>query len=282
MKKILVTGTSGFVGNCIAQYMFRQGYQVWGTMNNRHIEAPFHLVKCDLTQKINIIKKFDVIVHIAGVVPYKENKFSKFKVNNIDIMDNVINFAIKMGIKRIIYFSTIGIYGEFRSEIIDENSDVINPGSYGITKYVAECLLRSEQNIESISLRMPGIIGKGSRGVWLADTVEKFKNGQDVKIYSPEFITKNFVWIDDLAKFIVQLIEMDEWKYDILTLACSEGASIRQIVTKIKDLTKSKSKIIIDDTLRKPFCLDNRRAVEMGYVSKNPIEIVRGYIKCAI
>lgn len=143
---------------------------------------------------------------------------------------------------------------------------------------MAECLLRAEPEVEGISLRMPGIIGKGSRGVWLPDTVGKFCRNEDVKIYSPDFQTKNFVWIGDLAKFIERLIQMKSWKYDVVNLACQQSASVREIVTEMKRLTQSVSNIMVDDSLRQSFCLNNQRAILMGYESIAPLVIVRKYI----
>jgi len=278
MQKILVTGVGGFAGGYIAQYLFNAGYNVTGLLHTKHGEFLFPVVVADLAESLNLEEHFDVIVHAAGSLPFKEKDFRNFKRNNIDAMENIVTFAKHTGVKRIIFLSTIGVYGEFRDEIIDEYSDRINPDAYGVTKYVAECLLRAESEIEGISLRMPGIIGKGSRGVWLPDTVEKFRRNEDVKIYSPDFQTKNFVWIGDLAKFIARLIQMKNWKYDVVNLACQQSTSVREIVTEMKKLTKSKSRILVSDSIRRAFCLNSSRALEMGYVSLGPLAIVDKFI----
>ena len=276
---ILVTGAGGFAGGYIARHLFKCGYEVTGTVHKQRAEQyPFEVVACDLAQVLTFKTKFDIIVHAAGSLPHKETEFNKFKQNNIDAMANLLDYAKRTNVKRMIYLSTIGIYGEFRDTVITEDSDRINPDAYGITKYVAECLLRATPGIEGISLRMPGIIGKGSRGVWLPNTVEKFRRNEDVKIYSPDFQTRNFVWVDDLAKFVDRLIQMDSWKYDMVNLACSQSASVREIVTEMKRLTKSTSKIIIDNSMRQPFCLDDIKAMEMGYEGISPMKIVDYFI----
>lgn len=187
-------------------------------------------------------------------------------------MANLIDFAKRANVKKFIYLSTIGVYGEFREAYITEESDRINPDAYGLTKYMAECLLR-DSGIQNISLRMPGIIGKGSKGVWFPDTVEKFQRNEPVTIYSPDFETRNFVWADDLAKFIAKLLGMAVWEYDIVNVACHEKTTIRALVQKMKESTGSNSEIIIKDGMRAPFCLDDARAVEMGYESISPLEI---------
>ena len=126
---------------------------------------------------------------------------------------------------------------------------------------------------------MPGIIGKGSRGVWLANTLEKFRRNEPVTIYSPDFQTKNFVWVDDLAKFVAKLLEQNHWQYEVVNLACSESASIGDIISEMKKATGSISEINVAESSRLPFCLDNDKAVEMGYESLRPLEIVREFAK---
>jgi len=277
MKRVLITGAGGFAGGHIAAYLHQQGYQVTGIMRKNKKVVLFPMIVQDLSEKIEISENFDVIVHAAGSLPYNQTDFREFKKNNIDSMNNIVEFAKDKHIKRVIYLSTIGVHGEFRDESINEESDIINPGYYGLTKYVAELALRSEKQIESISLRMPGIIGKGSKGIWLPNTVEKFRDNEDVKIYSPDFMTTNFVHVLDLCKFIKILIETENLEHSVVTLACSERTSIRTLVQQIKLLTKSHSKIIVDNSIRKPFYLDNKCAVMMGYDSMTPLEIVQQY-----
>jgi GDP-6-deoxy-D-talose 4-dehydrogenase len=278
MKKILVTGAGGFVGKYIAEYLQKQGYAVTGIVREKRAEYSFPIAIQDLSHEMKLCGTFDAIVHAAGSLPYNQKDFREFKKNNIDAMANLIEFAKKNNIFKVIYLSTIGVHGEFRDEVINENSDIINPDYYGITKYAAELLLRAEKSIDSISLRMPGIIGRGSKGVWLPNTVEKFRRNEDVQIYSPDFVTKNFVCVQDLANFIRVLIEKKKFEKNAVMLACSEGATVRKIVMQIKKMTKSESEIIIDNGIRQSFCIDNASAVKMGYKSMNALEIIDKFV----
>lgn len=277
---VLVTGAAGFVGGHIASYLCHKGHRVLGTVHHsRPNAAKYQLVQCDLSQPFDIDDPIDIIVHAAGALPFRENDFSVFKRNNVDVMGSLVDFARRKQVKRFIYCSTIGVYGEFRDTLITEDSDRINPDAYGLTKYMAECMLRAESEIESISLRMPGIIGKESRGVWLPNIVQLFREGAPVTIYAPAFRTRNFVWIDDLARFIADLVEMKSWKYDVVNLACHEKVSIGELVQYIKKTTRSDSEIYVKNVARAPFCLDDSRAVEMGYKSIPPLKMVQCYLR---
>lgn len=273
--RVLVTGAGGFVGRCVAEYLYTSGIDVVGTVHSRDIDAPFETVRLDLAEAWPDMGFFDAIIQAAGSLPYREKDFRVYVRNNVDTMERLIDYAKHHDVRRVVYFSTIGVYGEFRDEMIDENSDRINPDAYGLTKYAAECLLREETSLQSISLRMPGIIGPGSRGVWLPNTIEKFRRNETVKIYSPDFATRNFVWAEDLAAFIARLLKQEKWLYPTVCLASHEKITVRALVDEIKRRTGSKSEIIIDNDMREPFCIDDCRAIEMGYTSISPLEMVR-------
>ncbi len=276
--KILVTGTAGFIGKQIATRLGEAGHEILGTWRTHIPEVDFSIVKVDLSSEFDIDFEPDVIVHAAGALPYRTNKYIEYVKDNIDSMRNLITFAKKKMVRRFVNLSTIGVYGEFIDGRIDEESDIINPDAYGATKYIAENLIKEEKEIKSVSLRMPGIIGAGARGVWLSNIIEKMKKNEDILVYTPNFVTKNFVWIDDLTMFISKLVDTSEWKYDTLILACKNGASIKDIVFEIKRLTGSSSNIIINNDLRKPFCLDATRAFEMGYKSIDVFSLLKFYL----
>ena len=275
--RVLVTGAGGFAGRCTAEHLHASDFDVVGTVHSCRIDAPFETVQLNLEEPWPEMGRFDAIIHAAGNIPQREKKFRVLLRNNVDTMRQLVDYAKYHHICRVIYFSSIGIYGEMRDAVIDEQSVRINPDAYGLTKYTAECLLREETSIESISLRMPGIIGRGSQFIWLSNTMEKFCRNEPVRIYSPDFATRNFVWNDDLAAFIVHLLQMDAWKYDVLCLSSHEKTTVRELVYEMKRLTGSVSEIIVDDGMRTPFCLDDSRALEMGYASISPMEMVRRF-----
>lgn len=272
--RVLVTGAGGFAGRRTAEQLHLCGFDVVGTVHSSRIEVPFETVQLDLAEPWADMGDFDAIVHAAGNIPQREKKFRVLLRNNVDTMRQLVDYAKYHHICRVIYFSSIGIYGEMHDAVIDEQSVRINPDAYGLTKYTAECLLREETSIESISLRMPGIIGRGSQFIWLSNTIEKFRRNEPVRIYSPDFATRNFVWNDDLAKFVVHLLRMAAWEYDVVCLASHEKTTVRELVREIKRLTGSTSEIIVDNDMRNPFCLDDSRAMDMDYVSISPIEMV--------
>lgn len=293
MKNILVIGAGGYIGSSLAEYLYCEGFSVTGTYRNRKPDASYSLVRCDLAESVEIDGDFDVIVHAAGEKPvrrselsvYERQDFGSFTRNNIDAMRNIITFARTHRTKRIIYLSTIGVHGEIRTPVLNEDTDIINPDSYGLTKLAAEMLLKSSclsgrqaSDIDSISLRLPGVIGKGAEGIWFTNVLQKMKDNEDITIYAPDFVTKNFVWIEDLCRFTAKLIDEGS-EYDTLTLGCREGITIKDMISAMMKETSSSSRINVDDSARSPFCIDASRAFSAGYISLSPEDIVKEYMK---
>lgn len=284
--KVLVTGAGGFIGRHIAEFLWENGIDVCGIVH-RPQETPFQNIVCELSNSLNVESRFDVIIHAAGKTPirkglkreYERQYFSEFKKANVDSIENVINFATRMHVPRIIYLSTIGVYGQITDTMVNEETDKVNLDVYGMTKYMGELLLHDAEGIEHISLRMPGVIDVDSSNIWFTNTVEKFRKNEAVTIYSSDFKTRNFVWLPDLCRFIWRLIYMEHWKYDVVNVACNELVSVCEIVDEMKRCTDSKSAIVVADCMQKPFCLDNKRILEMGYASISPLEIVKAYCK---
>lgn len=276
---VLITGGGGFAGCNLIEYFAERGHHVTGIFRNTKIKAkaPCTLIKKDLSKRIEIDDSFDAIIHTA-CAPVGD--FQTCHQDNIDSMQNLISFAREKGVRTIINFSTRSIYGEVRENEVFENTDIINPNYYGMSKYAAECLLRDAHDINGISIRLPGIAGPGAHNIWLTATVEKFIRNEPVVI--SDFFTKNFVWIFDIASFIEKLIftsmEGQKFKYHTMNLACRDGARNIDIAEEIKRYTKSKSKITVIPPENNLFILRADKAFEMGFVPHTTMEIVRLYL----
>lgn len=275
--KILVTGVAGFAGGYIAKFLYAKGHDVIGVVRRyADMKYPFQVVVHDLSSPLNIIEPIDVIVHAAGVHP--GNTVSCLKHNNVDTMQTIIDFAKRHETSKVIYLSTVSVYGTIRSDSVNEDTDIINPDLYGMTKYLAEQLLLEQYEINGICLRLPGIFGYGATRSWLVNTTQKICEGKDVTIYAPDFLSNNFVYVKDLAKFICTLLS-EKISESIYLLGAQQRISISDLVFGIKNEAKSNSMIHIGVVEKRPFFLDVRKAVDKGFCSVPPLEMVAEYFK---
>lgn len=282
--RILITGAAGFAGRHIIKYLLNKGHVVTGLYRS-HI--PTDVSRCrlfqqDISKEIELSDQFDAIIHTACAHPKKENNFHILKRDNIDSMEQIINFAHKKHIHIIVNLSTKNVYGKILENDIREESDIVNQDLYGLSKYAAECLLREADDIQGLSLRLPGLVGQEAHDIWLVKTVEKIKRGENVVV--SDIVTKNFVWIEDLAVFvekvIIDALHQKRFLYNTVNLACLSGSSNVEIVETIKRRIGASSRIIVQSPSFGAGNLDASKAFKMGYCSSPPLQIVNQYLNC--
>jgi nucleoside-diphosphate-sugar epimerase len=213
---ILVTGASGFSGSHLVRFLHQQQHKVIGHFGRNFLETlskKFLCVHGDLTTGSGLYEFDpyvpDIIIHTAAVSPMLG--VTKFDLcTNILMTAKLIEYAKRMGVKKIIYFSSISLYGDVQGGKLVEDSPIINPNYYGLTKLVCEGLLE-DSGIPTVSLRLAGIVGKGSGRDWVSRIAHNAQAGEPVQIYNPAGLFNNVVHIDFLCEFISKLINIKWW-----------------------------------------------------------------------
>ena len=148
LMKIIVTGSSGFIGYHLAQKLLELNHTVYGIdsinnyydvkiKNNRTKELKkfknFFFLKVDLKNKAKIEKyfkkiKINLIINLAAqaVVRYYITSPQKYFDNNILSFFNLIEFARKYNIKNIVSASSSSVYGENKKIPFSEKDRVDN------------------------------------------------------------------------------------------------------------------------------------------------------------
>ena len=186
-KRILFTGGSGKAGKHAIPYLLEQGHRVMNvdlkpldypgvdnlnadiTDSGQMFNAMSSYAGFDELEPGNGVPKFDAVVHFAAVPRILINPDNEtFRVNTIGTY-NVIESAVKLGIKKIIIASSETTYGICFSDGItdphvlplEEDYDVDPMDSYGLSKVVNEKTARSFQRrsgFDIYALRIGNVI----------------------------------------------------------------------------------------------------------------------------
>ena len=283
MKKILVTGVGGNVGQAVAEYLDKQNFEVTGIYRkSKPKNANYRLCQWDLVKKIEHKEKFDVIIHAAAAL---NGTIDQLVDANIIATGNLVEFAKERKVKSFIYMSTISTYGQVKGELSEE-SDRINVSLYGDTKRIAETLVLESSIERKIVLALPRMIGPhvdlekiGNSG-FLKMTRAILKN-EDVACYIPHVLYNNFLHTDDLCKFIKMLLSQIKWSYDKLLLGAKEKYTMIQILQIMKAVCQSESNIVSDESAGSvPICaeISIKKAESMGFDPEDAKEMIKKFV----
>ncbi|MCT4640765.1 MAG: NAD-dependent epimerase/dehydratase family protein [Bacteriovoracaceae bacterium] len=170
MKKILVTGATGFLGKRICEDLKTQDVKVVAQGRNSTVGSELEKMghdfkKIDLTDDLtNLTIDIDCIIHSAALSsPWAKKR--DFVEVNIEGTRKLIESAIQNKVKRFIYISSTSVYFNFKDRYnITETDSVAKraPSIYTYTKLEAEKIVKSyKDKIEIIIIRPRGIFGPG-------------------------------------------------------------------------------------------------------------------------
>lgn len=226
--RIVVTGGAGFIGSHIAQAYIDGGHDVvvvdslWSKGGGRreHIPQRANFAHLDIrdAQLERILREFspEVISHHAAqhsvAIGSKDPKLDA-DVNVLGLI-NVLECAVKAGVRKVVFASSAATYGEVDALPLDENSPQRPMSPYGITKMVAEHYLRffkNEHGLDYTALRYGNVYGprqdpSGEAGV-IAIFIERFLSGQPVRIDWDGEQTRDYVFVGDVAKANVRALD---------------------------------------------------------------------------
>ena len=167
-KTIGIVGGAGFLGSRLSK-LFKESKQDYLIMdiNDSSIEGSVYLNVED-SSDFEKFSGLDCIINLAAMHRDDVRPVTRYDDVNIKGAENVCQAARSHGINRIIFTSSVAIYG-FAPPNTDENGDANYFNDYGRTKYLAEQVYKEWQsedpkNRTLVIVRPTVIFGEGNRG----------------------------------------------------------------------------------------------------------------------
>ncbi|MGC8652210.1 MAG: NAD-dependent epimerase/dehydratase family protein [Candidatus Micrarchaeia archaeon] len=159
---ILVTGASGRLGSALVKALIAKGYRVNALVQkgDNEVEGASTFF-ADINDKATIEKAFenvDIAVHLAAIV--SQYKFGKVAIHRVNVEGtrNVVDLCKIHNVNRIIFASTVDVYGQNRQNVLNEGSTLKPADAYGKSKVEAERIIVSS-GIAYTIFRMAVIYG---------------------------------------------------------------------------------------------------------------------------
>jgi dTDP-4-dehydrorhamnose reductase len=212
MKKILITGANGFLGQHLCLFLFNQGYEIvaTGRGNCRVSFKDLHYHQCDLTvsKEVALLSNTHnpiVVIHTAAMS--KPDECNADKASCLKINVEATKYLLQTGSPHFIYISTDFIFGNNGPHAEDELPNPLN--FYGESKLQAEELVKATSAKTTIvrPAFIYGQIREGLKGTFLHWVKNNLEQGKPIKVVSDQLRTPTYVI--DICKGIQTIIDKE-------------------------------------------------------------------------
>ena len=216
-KKMLITGGCGFIGSNIVAAALVRGITpiVFDNLSSGYREnliPGVTFVEGDVRNILHLEKAMsgcEVVCHLAASVGNKraiEDPVTDSEINIIGTL-NVLNSARKLGVNRVVFSSSAGVFGELKTLPIGEDHEQNPDSPYGVSKLAAEkmCLVFNKlYGMRNICLRYFNVYGQNQRYDAYGNVIPIFANhllrSESLTIHGDGEQTRDFVNVKDVAE----------------------------------------------------------------------------------
>lgn len=236
--KVLITGAHGKVGRAATQALLDAGHDVVATDLTRpgferRVEGSARYLMADLTdagEAYAVVRGVDAVVHVAAIPEPTGNPAHVVFRTNLMATFNVLEAAVRFGVKRFVNISSETVPGFFFPEReflpdyapVDEEHPVHPQDPYALSKHFGEQLMSAaveRSDIRCISLRPSWVHNEGNYEQNLGPQV------RDAAVLSPNLWS--YIDVYDLADAIVLATESDLPGHEVFYIAAPDNVGGR-------------------------------------------------------
>ena len=254
-KKILVTGSEGFIGSHLVEKLVRQGSRVtalvqynslnnWGWIDSfdEDIKREIEVLTGDIREYDNIskaVKGKDAVFHLAALIaiPYSYLSPAAYVRTNIEGTLNVMQACLDFDVSKVVHTSTSEVYGTALYVPIDEKHPLQGQSPYSASKIGADKIVESfykSFNLPVATIRPFNTYGprQSARAVIPTIISQVLSGKKTIKLgaLSP---TRDFNYVKDTADGFIRMAEVDESVGKVINVGTNNEISIGDLAKRI-------------------------------------------------
>ncbi|MDP9531178.1 NAD-dependent epimerase/dehydratase family protein [Pseudomonas protegens] len=258
-ERILVTGGAGFIGSHLVDALLAKGYGVrvlddlsTGKVSNLPVDNPqLQLVVGDVADAAALAEAMHgcgAVVHLAAVASVQASVEDPVRTHQSNFIGTlrVCEAMVAAGIRRVVFASSAAVYGNNgEGTPINEDTPKSPLTPYAADKLASEYYLdfyRRQHGLEPVILRFFNIFGPRQdpsspySGV-ISIFSERAKSARPITVFGDGGQTRDFVYVEDLVKILVQGLEHPAPAADATNVGLSGVTTLNDLIAALEQIS---------------------------------------------
>jgi UDP-glucose 4-epimerase len=249
LNKILITGSSGFLGRILQKSLYENNIIYDNTdiipsncCYGQNVFIQGDLCSKDFVNELFNKNRYGTVIHLASQIDFAVKDQKSLYDNNVISTQNIAEAALKFGTKKIIFTSSNSVYlGNNETLNVTENDKPSPNDEYGFSKIKSENILNEIKNkVQIIIIRPPNIIDSGRVGM-LSILFELLESNSAIWTIGDGSIKYQCIYAQDLINLIIKLLKYN--KNNIFNVGSERVPCLRDMYIELIKITGSKSKV---------------------------------------
>ncbi len=247
---LLITGIAGFIGSRIAREALQKGYKVFGVDDlsqgyKENIPSGVDFISIDLSKKpeyISLPQNIDFILHLAGQSSGEisfDDPIADLEKNTVSTL-NLIEYGISRKVQKIIYASSMSVYGDVLDTPATEERLCAPLSCYGTSKLAAENYLRIfQEQLTFTTFRMFSVYGPGQdlnnlRQGMVSIFLQYALSEGHVPVKGSLARFRDYIYIDDVVNIWLEAITNANTNNQVFNLGTGIKTTVEDLLKRIQ------------------------------------------------
>ena len=266
MKKILVTGSDGFIGSHLVETLLKNNYEVtalvqynslnsWGWLDSSDLTSEIDVISGDIRDKsfcFSITKNIEKIYNLAALIsiPFSYVAPSSYFETNAMGTLNLCEAALMNNVDEFIQMSTSEVYGSAQYLPINEAHPIVAQSPYSASKIASEAIVTSFNKSFKLNTKIARVFNtygprQSARAVIPTIISQLLSDKEYIELGSLE-PSRDLNYVKDTCAALIKLANCKDAQGEIVNIGSNKKITIKELIIIIMNLKKNKKEIYQD------------------------------------